>query len=295
MSTISAVLYENVLSRDLLTATIVSGEDAETFKQNTYDRYFYSFWKDSVSANPYIEFNLASAHDIDAIGIYGIEDDSLNDYTFELYGGTVTNPATLIASGSLDANICVLMSFPEETTFTFWRLVFNGPANIANVMLGKRMILESSLTTKWVRPPATDGNSYSEMYSEDGFPLGKFVSNGPKRLTLSQADMSNEFFRNTWLPFIEYAYGDIDQGDNGNFYVSWNELKYPNESVFCVSEKIPRAQSWAGATNTSGEIRMLAYGGIDENLEINKNMLWPEGDDMLWPEGENIDWEDVGS
>lgn len=260
MSAESVLLYQNKLIGSTITTI---AEDVDTFKENAIDSLFWSFWQDSVSVFPELQFDLGSAQAIDSLGIFNIEGDSSNSHGWFLYAGASASPSAMVASGTLTPFESVFISFDAQT-FQYWRLVFDGPAKISNVMLGEKLIFERGFETDWMRPVGVDDDEYEELYSEDGFPLGKTIVESGKHMLLAQNDMSHDFFHASWLPFIEYAYGDIDKGDGGNFYISWNESEFPREAIYCVADGHPDKQSYTDRDGTNGKLKIIAYGEVTD-------------------------------
>jgi len=286
----SSTLFTN---KAIGSTIITSGEDTDTFKENVTDRYLYSAWQDSVDANPFIEFDLGSAQTIDAIGMFGLEGDSTDDHGFEIFAGAATDPAASILTGTLFANETFFESI-SGVSHRFWRFVFDGPAKMVNIMIGEKLIFERPMETDFMRPPGADDYQYTELYSEDGFPLGKLIEQSGKHLIISQLDMSHDFFHASWLPFIDYAYGDLDDDNDGVFYISWNEVDFPREAVFCVSDRTPGKQSYTTRDGTDGTLKILAYGNPGDAPILApafNNMVWDDGNNMVWDDGNNMIWE----
>lgn len=234
-----------------------------------------------------IIFDVQGGKQSNAIGFFNTDHEgTYGAWNWELRVGPTITPTNLIASGTCFPNQAVLAEFDQiDPADRYFELTFDNPIRLVNCIIGEALNLEEGMPIGWSRPSQIDGNIYEEKSSEAGFPLGKMVMEMPRKMSISQSDMSREFYQDQWLPLVKFAAGDITLGNSGLFYFSHDIEVFPDEAVICVSDRTPSRQFYNTGRNEASKIKVLAYGEV-------YNTTPPQDPAWLWDDTTNIEWDD---
>ena len=219
--------YHNLLEDS--GATITASTEATGYpKENAYDWRVFDWWKPTATGDSWIQAAFASAKTVDYFAVAG---HNLTDVgasiklQYSTNSGSTWNDATTAASG-IDNRI-IFKSFGVITA-SYWRVLVNAPTSVASigiVAFGNRLDLQRGFPSGFTPAALARENEYQTSMSENGQFIGRSVSRKIYNGKFNLRNLTPEWVRNYWEPFIDHA-------ETKPFFISWDTSSHSDEAVF---------------------------------------------------------------
>ncbi len=236
-----AFCYENLAE----TASLVTASSEATGfdKENAYDRRTDDWWKPTAGGTSTLTFDLGSAKPVD-YGAFYAHDLHTQGATIELRYST----DNFAADDNLAATSTPTTSAPVIKVFTslskrYWQWKITGASNaqvLGVVSFGARLDSPDGPTPGFQPPTFARTPDIMTNRAERGAIVGRRMNRRGVKFKVDLALLTTAWVRANWPAFQDHF-------EIKPFFLLWDAANYPDEAVYCWTDKRVPAPSYSHA------------------------------------------------